>query len=72
MSETDEGRWLSVKDYPPRDLQVVIVHGGPAVYRDGTFFTLVEYPYGAREIKWDVTHYMLLEALPTPPTTTQE
>ena len=56
--------WVETADEIPREGQVVIVHGGVAQYRKGSFYTGMEYPQYERKIQWEVTHWM---PLPVPP-----
>ena len=59
-----ELRWHDAELDPPVEGQIVLVHGGVAVYRDGVFYTGMEVPQYQRPIQWTVTHWA---ALPIPP-----
>ena len=64
------GEWISVKDKLPKEEKVVIVHGGCAIIRNGSWFTLMDEGWrNPRPIMWTVTHYM---PLPYPPTQEKE
>ena len=61
--------WISVKDRLPDSEMPVIVPGGLAVYRNGTWFTGMEEPLYKRPMQWDVTHWI---PLPDKPQTEKE
>jgi hypothetical protein len=57
-------QWISFESEQPAEGQIVVVHGGIALYQGGVFYTGVEVPQFRRAIQWRVTHWM---PLPKPP-----
>jgi len=48
----------------PDEGQIVFVHGGVAMYRDGVFYTGMEDPRWTRPIKWEVTWWSPIDRPP--------
>ena len=61
---TEPLKWIDSTQQLPATPHVVFVHGGVACYRDGSWWTGMEYPQFTRKIQWHVTHWA---ELPVPP-----
>lgn len=61
----ERGKWIPIEERLPDTKELVIVHGGVAIYKDGEWITQTGLDAG-RPIQWDVTHWM---PLPDPPDT---
>jgi hypothetical protein len=62
-------KWIDVKTALPEPGEDVLTDGGISyMNRDGTWYTVTGCEYPGLPIQWEVTHWMTLPKLPTPPT----
>ena len=61
--------WIRIEEgcEYPKEWEVVIVNGGPAMYRKGKWYSGAEEPYYRRELQWEVDRYRRFDSWPLPP-----